>query len=96
MDLALSLGKTVEELDTNLTVVEFNLWQRYAAARMLPWRRMELYLAQIALKIVQVMGGGSDVSLSDYLFDLEEEGEPVEDAAAAFGFAPRKKVRRDG
>ena len=93
MDLALALGKTVGELEREMTGVEFNLWQRYAARRALPVRRAELYAAQIAMKIVQVMGSNTEVELSDFLFDpVEEDTGPVDnadDAAAFFGFAPR-------
>jgi hypothetical protein len=85
MDLALHLGGTVEELDQKMSVVEFILWQKYAAARMLPWRRMELYLAQLAQIMAATMGGATRARLSDYLFDPEEE---TEDPGVAFGFAP--------
>lgn len=55
---------------------------------MLPMRRMELHLAQIALKIVQTMGGNHDAVLRDYLFDPVEEDESS--AEEFFGFSPRK------
>lgn len=85
MDLALHLGGTVEELDHKMSGVEFYLWQKYAAARMLPWRRMELYMAQLAQIVAVTMGGAKDTRLADYLFDPEDE---TEDPAVAFGFAP--------
>ena len=93
MELALNLGKTVEELSREMTAVEFDLWQRYARRTALPMRRVEMYLAQIALKIVQVMGSNTDSRLVDYMFDPEEDdGAELapEDAPAYFGFAPRK------
>ena len=62
--------------------------QRYAAKRMLPQRRMELYLAQIALMVAQG-AGARDVKLNDFLFDADEP-EEIE-AAEFFGFNPRQK-----
>ena len=90
MDLALALGMTVQTLEQEMSAVEFGLWQRYAAERMLPWRRMELYLAQVAQIIARTVGGNKEAMLSDFVFDSMGE-EPEENAAAAFGFSPRKK-----
>jgi hypothetical protein len=61
---------------------EFISLQRYAARKMLPQRRLELYLAQLALLVAQ-SGGAKDVTLQDFLFDLREE-EPTEDEAEEF------------
>jgi len=70
--------------------VEFYLWQRYASRRMLPWRRMELLLAQVSLIVSRVMGGNTDARLSDYLFDPPDEDDgDAGDAAEFFAFAPR-------
>lgn|GEM_PF-2463281 len=73
---------------------EFRDWQRYAARRMLPARRVELYLAQIALLIDTRLGSAKDVTLSDYLFDPvepDDDDEPTADEEAAFfAFNPRK------
>jgi len=91
MDLALHLGKTVDELEREMTGVEFSLWQRYASRRMLPWRRMELYLAQVAHVVSRVMGGNDQSKLSDFLFDPPDTADGEEDDPVAFfGFAPRK------
>jgi len=89
MDLALALGRTLDELD-EMSTVEFQLWQKYTARRMLPWRRMELYLAQITQHIAVTMGGAKNTRLTDFTFDPIEE---TEDAAEAFGFNPRKPAR---
>ena len=62
MDLALELHMTVAELKQSMTEGEFVLWQHYARKKMLPARRLEMYLAQVA----QVTAGGS---LRDFILD---------------------------
>lgn len=89
MELALHLGKTLEELE-QMSAPEYGLWLRHASQRMLPWRRMELYLAQIARLIAVTMGGAKDAKLIDFMFEPEEEISTVEDATVVFEFAPRK------
>jgi hypothetical protein len=76
---------------------EFQAWQVYAARRMLPQRRMEMYLAQIAMLIAATMGGVKNAELSDYLFDpAEPEHEPTaEEEAAFFEFKPRAKPAQE-
>lgn len=73
---------------------EFKDWQRYAARRMLPGRRVEMYLAQIALQVA-LMRGVQNVDLSDFMFDpidADGEDEPTaEEEAAFFDFKPRKR-----
>lgn len=69
-------------------------WQRYAARRMLPQRRIELYLAQIAMLIATTMGGATGKALTDFMFDPppDEPPEPADDFEAAaqfFKFRPR-------
>lgn len=87
MDLALQLG---DRDITDMPERDFQLWVRYANRRMLPWRRVELYLGRIALLIAQTMGGAKDAVLADYLFDPEEEIEiDSRNAAEFFGYAPR-------
>lgn len=66
----------------------------FAQRRMLPHRRVELLLAQIAMLIATSMGGAKDVTLRDFLFEPEEEMEeedadPLESAKQFFGFRPR-------
>jgi hypothetical protein len=97
MDLALELGSTEERLARLMSEREFRRWQKYAAKRLLPTRRLEFYLAQIAQLIAITMGGVKDAKLSDYLIEpapvaVHEDAEVVDIAALrkAFGFKPRK------
>lgn len=95
-DLALHLGMTAGQLSRSLTVREFGDWQRYAGTRMLPLRRIELYLAQIAYWIAGT-GGAKDASLQDFMFDSigddagDGDGDDLDQAIDFFGFAPVKK-----
>lgn len=69
-----------------MTEREFWQWGQYAGKRMLPTRRVEMYLAQIALVIARTMGNAKDAKLSDFMFDApEEESDP-------FGFDPQGKT----
>lgn len=56
---------------------------------MLPSRRVELYLAQIAL-VVAKTAGAKDVDLRDFLFDPDEEL-TTDDVHEFFDFKPRNK-----
>lgn len=68
---------------------EFQQFQDYAARRMLPSRRMELYMAQLAMLFAK-SGGAQDVELSDFLFDPEDDAPPTfDEVAEAFEFRPR-------
>lgn len=91
MDLSLALGRPIGDMPER----EFVRWQRYARRRMLPQRRIELYLAQIALLIARTMGG-SDADLSDFLFDPKPEAEQIDIEAMrkAFGYKPSKRMKR--
>lgn len=78
---------------------QFQQWQHYAARKMLPSRRLELYLAQIASVLAQV-NGAKNAQLTDFLFDPPEPEAivgPADPAAAEkfFGFAPRPKKRSE-
>lgn len=95
MDLALHMGMTTAGLRRAMTERELREWQAYAARRMLPQRRIELYLAQIALVVAKASGGAKDAALADFLFDPEDEApesgaDALEQAKEFFGFAPRK------
>ena len=80
MDLALELKLgTVDELKRRMTMQEFAWWVVYASKKMLPTRRLEYYLARIAL----VTGGGV---LDDYLIKVRREQDPQEAASVAAGF----------
>lgn len=76
-----------------MTEREFRGWQRYAERRMLPTRRMEFYLAQIALLIARTMGNKQEATLADFLFDPDAESseDDLEAAKEAFDFSPRNK-----
>lgn len=72
---------------------ELSRWARYAGRRMLPWRRVELLLAQVALVVARTMGGANEVTLDDFLFDpppldaeLDDDGDVVPDVADLAGF----------
>ena len=62
---------------------EFISLQRYAAKKMLPQRRLELYLAQIGMWSARA-AGAKDVTLQDFLFEIRDEGEPTVDEAEDF------------
>jgi hypothetical protein len=68
MDLALEFGLPVGMLSRLLTERELLAWNRYSRRKMLPQRRIELYLAQIA-RLIAVTMGGSKAPLSAFLFD---------------------------
>mgnify|MGYP000272899799 CR=1 FL=1 len=90
MDLALHLGMTVGEIERDMSGVELGLWVRRAERRALPWRRVELHLAQIAMQVARLSGSGA--SLSDFLLDPPDDPSTTdgsEDAAEYFGFSPR-------
>jgi hypothetical protein len=77
-------------------VREFGDWQRYAGTRMLPLRRIELYLAQIAYWIAAT-SGAKDSTLQDFMFDSigddadDSDADDLDQAIDFFGFAPMKK-----
>lgn len=97
MELALNLGMTSETMLRAMSEREFVSWQRYADAHMLPLKRIEVYLAQIALMIVKTMSSSAGrLTLDDFLLkrQVEESNEGkdrVQVAREAFGFKPRAK-----
>ena len=68
MDLALEFGLPVGVLSRLLTERELRAWRRYAERKMLPSRRVEIYLAHIARYIAITMGG-SKAPLTAFLLD---------------------------
>lgn len=100
MDLALHLGTTVAGLKRSMSEGEFRDWQRYAGSNMLPLRRIELMLAQLARFVhVGMCGGDKNAKLADYLFEpvdaMAEEGDgeiTAEDVAAQFGGSVYRKA----
>jgi hypothetical protein len=90
---------SVEALARTMSEAEFADWQTYAARRMLPWRRMELLLAQVALTVARSVGA-KDLSMADFLFDPQPPAPPpgavveeasAQEAAEFFDFNPVKK-----
>lgn len=74
---------------------ELTEWAAFANQRMLPQRRLELYLAQIAMMVAVHAGGVKNAKLTDYMFDPVSEADDdeasVEEAVAFFGFNPINK-----
>ena len=69
---------------------EFLSWGQFAARRLLPWRRIELMLAQLTMYVAVTMGGAKNCKISDFLFDVDGHEEPTADEELAyFGFQPR-------
>jgi hypothetical protein len=98
MDLALHLGMTTAGLARSMSERELRDFQRYDARRGLPLRRIELYLAQIAMYVVQ-MASGKQQRLDDFIFKPradeasgDADDEPtLEDIAAQFGGVVHRK-----
>lgn len=68
MDLALAFGLPLGELRGRMTEREFGLWGRYASERGLPWRRVELMLAQICMYLdLARKPQGASARIADYL-----------------------------
>lgn len=88
----------VSVLARSMTEEELRDWRTYDNRFILPSRRLQLQLAQIAMLIAVCMGGAKDAKLEDYLFDPpptpKETKRMLDDAKQFFGFAPRKKVKR--
>ena len=97
MDMALELGLPVATLSRTMPVGELYAWQHYAARRLLPSRRVEFYLAQIALLIAKTMGGARNATLADFMLDPRAEqvitvdDQQLEHLIQAFEFKPRNK-----
>jgi hypothetical protein len=97
MDLALELGMSSEVLARTMTERELRRWVRYVQRKLLPTRRLEVYLAQIAQMIAITMGGAKDAKISDYLIEIEAadavsvDDIDVEDVREAFDFNPRNR-----
>jgi hypothetical protein len=91
---------STHSLAHTLTEDELQDWRRYAAHRMLPQRRIELLLAQIAQLIAAYCGRVPNTRLQDYLFDPVPAASTVstalsgstEELHAFFEFKPRRKT----
>lgn len=96
MQLALALGMTADRLEREMTHRELRQWVRYAREHAMPFRRLEFYMAQIALWVSRVATGNENGTVDDFMIDFgpvrNDDAPPDVDAAkAAFGFAPRKR-----
>jgi len=80
MDLALELGMTLHQLKRVLPASELADWYAYARKKLLPTRRIEHYLAQIA----QAFAGGA---LGDYLLIDPPQAPPLAAAEGASALA---------
>ncbi len=94
MELALHLGMTAEGLTQSMTAAELDQWAKYALQKPLPYKRMELMLAQVCLIIARRMGGAKEVKLMDFMLSVPEDRPNnvtnLEAVRAAVGFKPRK------
>lgn len=90
MELTLALGfNSVAALEAGLSVEEFEQWYLYRRKQALPARRMEYYMAQIALQVSYLaqLWGGPQRQFHDFMFD-EKPAIKKDDAntgAAALG-----------
>lgn len=93
----LALGQpSIAQMAATMTEAEFTSWRLHAAKYALPFRRLELQLAQIAMFIARYIGGASNDSIRDYLFDPPDPVADVEAARKAFDYKPRKKKVTSG
>jgi hypothetical protein len=95
MDLALEFGMPVAWLKRVMTERELRQWMKYATRRMLPGRRVELYLAQIAMMVRQTADSKTRYRLEQFMFDPpedepDEDKDDLEQAIDFFEFAPDK------
>lgn len=72
-DLALAFGEQVPALKRRMSEREFARWSRYAAQKGMPWRRIEVQLARIAMLIDLGLGGAKRARLRDYMGETLEE-----------------------
>lgn len=102
MDLSLALGLPSELLSRVMTEREFRRWGMYRRKNLLPWQKMEIYMAQLTRMIAVTMGGLKDAKIADYMIEFQPpaDAEPAnaeqyvptaEEAQQIFGFNPRKR-----
>jgi hypothetical protein len=94
MELALHLGMTTQALTSSMLESELNQWGKYAERYPLPYKRMELMLAQVCAVVART-GGAKNITTKDFMLsipeDLPQNISRIEMAREAFGFNPRKK-----
>jgi hypothetical protein len=86
IDLSFELSIPAHELAERLPYREFVMYEQYAIKRMLPMRRLEMYLAQIPYINSLIAGGKKE--LDDFLFDFSEQ---EVDLHEFFEFNPKGK-----
>lgn len=95
MELALNLGGTADGLARSMTEAELQRWSVYAGRHALPFRRLEILLAQLSMIVARSMGGVKDAKVADFMLqepdDLPDNVTRIDVARKAFGFAPRKR-----
>lgn len=78
---------------------EFRSWQRYAAQKPLPTRRIEYAIAMLASVVARVAGNG-EATLADFVLDYSERPKKrkanAEGAAMAIGSMAGVGVRKLG
>lgn len=94
MELALHLGMTTDTLLNSMKEAELDQWAGYANRFPLPFKRLEIMLAQVCVLIAKTMGGAKQVGVNDFMLAIPEELPAnvtrIELARKAFGFNPRK------
>jgi hypothetical protein len=98
MDLAMQLGGSVDALSRSMTEAEFHRWARYARKFGMPFRRLELMLAQLTMVVARSMGGAKQATTADFMLKPVDDELPanvtrIDAARAAFGFNPRRRKK---
>lgn len=74
--MALALGRTVGELERELSGSEFLEWQVFDASWPIGERRLDLNFAQLCSVVAQTSYGGSKLRMNDFIL-CPDEREPV-------------------
>lgn len=96
MQLALHLGMPHEAMLRSMTEAELHRWILFARRHGLPFRRIELMLAQLSMIVAKTMGGAKNAKTADFMLIEPDDVLPenltrVEAVRRAVGFNPRKK-----
>ena len=98
IDLAFELSLPLAQIG-RMPMRDLRALQTYATRRLLPSRRIEFYLAQLALLIARTMGGATKATLADFMLQMPREELPphvdeeahIEAMIEAFQFKPRNR-----